>query len=147
MPVRKRRRPVRSSARKVEKAAVRRPPTMVPGLVRQYLDVLTLVTVQPAARILQDAIESGVLQHPHLGIVGKPVLVVAPGVGDGVQEDLDVDAGEPAGQPLLEGRQALAPRRERAPTRRKRDTPRSTMLKRPSTMGSQRSMLPAQPMG
>jgi CheY-like chemotaxis protein len=61
MPVGKRRRPVRSSARKVRKArtaSVRRPPTLVPDLVRQYLDVLTLVTGQPAAKILQDAIEA-----------------------------------------------------------------------------------------
>lgn len=61
MPVRKRRSPGRSSARKVKKApkaSVRRTPTVVPDLVRQYVDVLTLVTGQPAAKILQDAIEA-----------------------------------------------------------------------------------------
>lgn len=64
MPVRKRRKPVRSSARKISrvkkaaKASVRRPPTVVPEIVRQYLDVLTLVTGQPTTKILQDAIEA-----------------------------------------------------------------------------------------
>jgi CheY-like chemotaxis protein len=57
MPVRKRRRPVRSGARKVKKTPARRP-TPVPDIVRQYLDVLILVTGQPAAKILQDAIEA-----------------------------------------------------------------------------------------
>ena len=58
MPTRKKRQPVRRTSRVAKKRQSRRPPSLVPELVRQYLNVLTLVTAQPEAKILQDAIDA-----------------------------------------------------------------------------------------
>src|SRR5262245_38681548 len=67
MPVSKKRGRARSVSGRAKKPAgkkavgqapSRRSPMSVPEIVRQYLDVLTLVTGQSAAKILQDAIEA-----------------------------------------------------------------------------------------
>jgi CheY-like chemotaxis protein len=58
MPARKKRQRVRKTTRAAKKRQSRRPPTVVPDLVRQHLNVLTLVTGKPEAQILQDAIDA-----------------------------------------------------------------------------------------
>ena len=58
MATRQKRQRVRKTPRAAKKPQSRRPPSLVPDLVRQYLNVLTLVTGQPEAKILQDAIDA-----------------------------------------------------------------------------------------
>ena len=58
MPARTKRQRVRKTPRAAKQRPARRPPTLVPDLVRQHLNVLTLVTGHPEAKILQDAIDA-----------------------------------------------------------------------------------------
>ena len=99
MPVRKRTKRARStSSRAIKPKAVRkgsshRPPTLVPEIVRQYLDVLTLVTGQPEAKILQDAIENFInaLDAERRELVMKMVKSEAAAAAAGRRESHRVD--------------------------------------------------------